>query len=180
MSNSKYGMERIFTPGFPKLMECFYVHEQLLKKYIPRLYRHFAEINMETSMYATRWYMLLMLENLPFDVAIRIWDIFFLEGSKVIFSLVLSLLSMYERMYFLYLDINDYLGELLKMDFEGVMNFIGTLEKRPVDVEKLINLTTKHKVKNRVIQSIIAKYKEIEKQKKKDQENKKHVQKSVK
>lgn len=148
ISNPKYAMADIFRPGFPKLMENFYVHEQLLKKEMPKLYSKFSKLGVESSMYATKWYMTLMLEHLPFDVAVRIWDIYFSEGYKVVFNLALALLKMYE-------------SELLKMDFEKVMSFFGTLDKKPIDVDLLVDLLTVHKVKNKVLKTYIIQYKEL-------------------
>lgn len=92
-------MQSIFAVGFPRLLECYYVHDQLVKTFLPKLWKHFEKEGVQTTDYTTRWYMMLMLENLPFDVALRMWDIFFSEGNKVVFSETLALLRMYDRKY---------------------------------------------------------------------------------
>ena len=37
-----YEMSGLFAPGFPSLIRCFFVHEQLLSQHLPRLAAHFV------------------------------------------------------------------------------------------------------------------------------------------
>jgi len=94
----KYAMNALFLPGFPRLLECFHMHELMLKDKLPKLYKHIAEQGIMTSMYATKWYMMFMLDILPFDTSIRVWDLFLSEGKKIIFSVILSVFKIIERM----------------------------------------------------------------------------------
>lgn len=41
-------------PGFPGLKRDFYVHEQLLSHFLPRLHAHFEAESITTSAYATK------------------------------------------------------------------------------------------------------------------------------
>lgn len=135
LADKKLGMEPLFLPGFPRLMECFYMHEQILKERLPAIYKHFTAQGIMTSMYATKWYMLFMLDIVPFDISFRVWDLFLSEGKKVIFSVILSLLRLFEQ-------------KLLHMDFEHIMKFfVRELEVSDIDLSKLLKMATKEKVK---------------------------------
>lgn len=34
------GLHNLFIPGFPALLESFYIQEQLIRRYLPKLHRH--------------------------------------------------------------------------------------------------------------------------------------------
>ena len=44
------GLHDLFIPGFPALMESFYIQEQLVERYLPKLHRHLVS---ELLFYAT-------------------------------------------------------------------------------------------------------------------------------
>lgn len=37
-------LHNLFIPGFPMLMESFYIQEALLKRYLPKLFNHLVSI----------------------------------------------------------------------------------------------------------------------------------------
>ena len=39
---TKHEMNGLFEPGFPALIQCLYVHDQLLQSTLPRLAAHFV------------------------------------------------------------------------------------------------------------------------------------------
>ena len=48
-----YGMREMFLPKMPGLSKAFYVHLNLMKKYMKELYKHLINHKFEPSMYAS-------------------------------------------------------------------------------------------------------------------------------
>jgi hypothetical protein len=140
LSDEKYGLAGCFMDGFPRLLESFYVHERIIEKYLPKLFKHMQKVNLETSMYATRWYMQNMLDILPFEVSIHIWDLFISEGRKIIFSTTLSIFRMHE-------------AQLQKQEFDEMIRYLNGLEFADFDMQELLKLITKQKIKQKKIYS---------------------------
>ena len=45
------------------------------------------------QLYATQWFITLFSYNFPFEVVLRIWDVFMFEGPKIIFRVALALIN---------------------------------------------------------------------------------------
>jgi hypothetical protein len=130
MGHPKYLMGDIFLDGFPLLMENCYIHEKLFEKVLPKLFVHFQDEGIISTMYSTKWYMLYMIECLPFELVLKIWDIYFSEGSNVIFKVVIGLLQLYEKV-------------LLKKNFEEIMHFFREFDRVPIDVDNFMKYILK-------------------------------------
>ena len=48
-------------------------------------------------MYATQWFMTIFVVDFPIETVVRIWDIFFIEGRKVIYRIALAVFKMMEK-----------------------------------------------------------------------------------
>lgn len=96
-------------------------------------------------MYATKWYMLLMMDILPFSTVARLWDIFLFEGNKVVFNVILSVFKLIE-------------SQLLGMDFEQIMTFLAGLDRVDINGDRLIMLATEKKVKHKYIKEYIKQF----------------------
>ena len=92
----KYGLEGFYQPNFPKLKSTFYILLNLLKKFIPKIYELFKKEGMIPSMYASEWFICLFSRNLEFKTLVRIFDVFLLEGYKVIYRFALAFLKLKE------------------------------------------------------------------------------------
>lgn len=94
----KYGMESFYTKNFPELIVSFYKFYRLMKKCVPRIYNHLLRHRNQIcpSMFATQWFLSLFTVNFKFEVVVRIFDIFFCEGVKVIYRFGLTILKIYE------------------------------------------------------------------------------------
>lgn len=73
-----------FSPGFPGLVENLFVQDQLLRKYAPELAAVFDDQMIVASSYATKWYITLFSNSIPFETQLRIWDAWLLDGQDVI------------------------------------------------------------------------------------------------
>ncbi|GAK68265.1 rabGAP/TBC [Moesziomyces antarcticus] len=73
-----------FSPGFPGLVENLFVQDQLLRKYMPEIAATLDEHMIVASSYATKWYITLFSNSIPFETQLRVWDAWLLDGQDVI------------------------------------------------------------------------------------------------
>ena len=124
----KYKLEGFYLPSFPELKKTFYILLNLEKKYIPKIYEIFKKEGMIPSMYASEWFICLFSRNLSFDILVRIFDVFLLEGFKVIYRFALAFLKLKE-------------DEFLKAK-DGLVSIMKTCNEclEHVDVENLFKV----------------------------------------
>jgi hypothetical protein len=72
------------------------VTELLLNERVPKLCKHTKRIGFEFIMAVSGWLISLFSVQLPIPTVIRIWDVFFFEGSKILFRVVIGLMRCYE------------------------------------------------------------------------------------
>ncbi|WWC71665.1 uncharacterized protein I206_105623 [Kwoniella pini CBS 10737] len=87
-----YGMHEIFEPGFPGLLETFYVQERLMEWLIPDLYQSFQRNMISSSSWGTKWYITLFVNTIPFSQQLRLWDSLWLDGRDVMIITSLAIL----------------------------------------------------------------------------------------
>ena len=57
---------------------------------MPDLFAHLQEEQLESSIFATKWFQTLFIYSLPMRYAARIFDVFLLEGPLVLFSVAVN------------------------------------------------------------------------------------------
>ncbi|KAI9637330.1 rab-GTPase-TBC domain-containing protein [Dioszegia hungarica] len=87
-----YGMHDIFGPGFPGLLEAFYVQERLMEWLMPDVYKSFQKNMISSSSWGTKWYITLFVNTIPFSQQLRIWDAMFLDGRDVMIMASVAIL----------------------------------------------------------------------------------------
>ena len=93
----KYELEGIYLPGFNELKRKFYVLLNLEKKFIPKCYKIFIKDEISPKCYASEWFICLFARNLDFNILVRIFDTFILEGFKVIYRFSLAFIKLKEE-----------------------------------------------------------------------------------
>ncbi|XP_067421798.1 TBC1 domain family member 10B [Emydura macquarii macquarii] len=78
------GLEAIQLDG-----EIFFA---LLRRASPIAYRHLRKYKIDPILYMTEWFMCVFSRTLPWGSVLRVWDMFFCEGVKIIFRVGLVLL----------------------------------------------------------------------------------------
>ncbi|XP_003227751.2 TBC1 domain family member 10B [Anolis carolinensis] len=78
------GLEAIQLDG-----EIFFA---LLRRASPIAYRHLKRYKIDPILYMTEWFMCIFSRTLPWCSVLRVWDMFFCEGVKIIFRVGLVLL----------------------------------------------------------------------------------------
>jgi hypothetical protein len=66
----------------------------LFKARIPDLCSHMESVGFDPSLLAFQWLVCFLSYNLPQDVSVKVWDMFFLKGTKMIFRVSLALLHL--------------------------------------------------------------------------------------
>jgi len=124
-------MRGLFDLGMSESLQVLYVAEKLIAQFNPKLYRHFEKEHVDTTMFASQWLITLYTSSFPFDIVVRVWDCFLMEGWKVIYRVMLALLE-------------KATPDLLKLQFEDIL---GYLKELPNMVEGLALIESAYKVK---------------------------------
>jgi len=121
--HDSFAMHDIFRPGFPGLLEALYVQERILERMMPSVYDVFVgplalprplniprasvrktrrlmclqkKHSIASSSYATKWYITLFANSIPFQTQLRLWDAFFLEGRDFIIIIAIGIIWVYK------------------------------------------------------------------------------------
>ena len=70
------------------------VFYDLFKQRMPDLSVHLEKVGFDPSLLAFQWLVCFLSYNLFQDVSLKVWDLFFLEGAKVIFRVSLALIHL--------------------------------------------------------------------------------------
>ncbi|XP_019375362.1 PREDICTED: USP6 N-terminal-like protein [Gavialis gangeticus] len=111
LTNQRHAMHGFFIPGFPKLQRFQAHHEQILSKLFPKLKKHMDKEQMTTGIYTTKWFLQCFIDRTPFTLTLRLWDIYILEGERVLTSMAYTILKLHKK-------------RLLKMSLEDLREFL--------------------------------------------------------
>lgn len=98
-----YQMHNIFSPGFPGLLEAIYVQERIIEQMMPEVYSAFKNHMISTTSYATKWYITLFANSVPFQTQLRLWDVFLLEGQDLFIAVAVAIVWIYRGKFHLLL-----------------------------------------------------------------------------
>lgn len=90
-----YQMHTIFSPGFPGLLEAIYVQERVTEQMLPAVFAAFKKHMVSTTSYATKWYITLFANSVPFQTQLRLWDAFLLEGHDIFVVVAVGIVWVY-------------------------------------------------------------------------------------
>ncbi len=93
--HDSYNMHSIFSPGFPGLLEAIYIQERITEQMMPDVYAAFKKHMVSTMSYATKWYITLYANSVPFQTQLRLWDAFLLEGYDVFVAVAVAIVWVY-------------------------------------------------------------------------------------
>ncbi|XP_050963393.1 USP6 N-terminal-like protein isoform X1 [Labeo rohita] len=111
LSGQKHAMHGFFVPGFPKLMRFQEHHDRILQKMLPKLKQHLDNQEVYTSLYTMKWFFQCFLDRTPFTLTLRIWDIYILEGERVLTAMSYTILKLHKK-------------TLLKFSMEDLVKFL--------------------------------------------------------
>ena len=139
-----YGMRDMFLPGMPGLGRAFYVHLSLMKKYLPKLHSHLTDMGFLPQTYGSQWFMTIFSITFPFPCIVRVWDIFMVEGRKILFRVALAVFKLNEK-------------TLLQRDMEGIFDCLKEFSK-DMQAELLIKTALSFKFSGTLIDKLEKEY----------------------
>jgi len=140
MLSEPWSMNEQFKPGMPGAQLLLHQYEVLLMKHIPDLATHLNKENVVPSMYATQWFITVFTYNFPFDIVVRVWDIFLLDGWPIVHQMAIAIMKVHRK-------------TILSKDFEQILEFIKTLPSR-LDPESIMELARKVPITHEVLRNI--------------------------
>lgn len=109
---NKYEMSGYYLKNFPELQRSFYKLLRLMKKHTPKIYELFKAKEIYPTMYASQWFITIFSVNFKFDTLVRIFDVFLLEGEKILYRIALAVLKINEDKITSVKSFEDILGKL--------------------------------------------------------------------
>jgi len=107
----QHSMHGFFIPGFPKLMRFQQHHDNLIGKMMPKLKKHLDKQEIYSSLYTMKWFFQCFLDRTPFPLTLRLWDIYILEGERILTAMSYTTLKLHK-------------AAIKKMEMEGIVNFL--------------------------------------------------------
>ncbi|KAL3763418.1 hypothetical protein ACHAWU_001991 [Discostella pseudostelligera] len=93
MNDEPYRLRDLFGEDMSGAHEVLYIAEKLLAQFLPKLAKHLEAESIHVSMFVTPWLLTAYTSTFPFDLVARVWDCFLVEGWKVLYRVMLSLLE---------------------------------------------------------------------------------------
>lgn len=69
--------------GLPLVQQYLFQFDRLMREYLPKLGEHFTQEMINPSMYGSQWFITVFSYSFPFHLALRIWDVFLYEVSRI-------------------------------------------------------------------------------------------------
>lgn len=83
---------------YKKIRKRLQIFKQVFYYNLPKLCDHFESLDLLPETYMIEWIMTLFAKNVNIDFAARIWDIYMIDGFKVIYQTAISkILYLYFR-----------------------------------------------------------------------------------
>ncbi|KAG1466588.1 hypothetical protein G6F56_004660 [Rhizopus delemar] len=123
-----YGLRGHFTPEMEGLQLRLHQFDALVEEYLPRISRHLKQQGINSTMYASQWFMTLFAYKFPLHLVFRIYDVMFTEGISTLFKFAIALLKRNE-------------GQLLGFEFEHLLDFLknGLFEQYKDDDRRFVS-----------------------------------------
>ena len=137
MNREPCHMRGLFREGMAITHKVLHVAEQLTNLHLPRLARHFKKEHIHVTMYATQWLLTQYTSSFNFDLVVRVWDSFLGEGWKIIYRVMLALLSQSQQ-------------KLLKLGFEDILAYFRELPGR-INANAVMAIASKIPLKTKQI-----------------------------
>lgn len=141
MTDPKYAMHGLFIEGFPKLTRFLAHHDRIVAKFLPKLHRHFAKHTLDAILYSLKWFFVIFVERVPFSLCLRIWDIYMIEGERVVTAMAFTILRMHASRLLKMKDM-DQMTDLLQTQLHRDFGFaddvvVRTLQQTMSDLRRV-------------------------------------------
>jgi hypothetical protein len=103
-----------------------YVFGHLLKENLPKIHQKLEDLNMSIEPLSVNWFLCLFVNCVPLETTLRIWDVFFFEGTRMLFRAGLALLKLNQNLI------------LKAKSCDQLMTFLRAFTKSALDCDHLI------------------------------------------
>ena len=93
MNEEPYKIREMFREDMAGTHEVVYIAEKLIEQFLPKFAKTLQGEMINMSMIVTPWLMTVYASTFPFKLVVRVWDSFLVEGWKVVYQVMLSLLD---------------------------------------------------------------------------------------
>ncbi|CAK9163839.1 unnamed protein product [Ilex paraguariensis] len=114
------------------------VFKDLLAKKCPRIAAHLEALEFDVSLVCTEWFLCLFSKSLPSETTMRVWDVLFYEGAKVIFHVALAIFKMNEEK----LLVAHQVGDVINIIQRTIHHLFDPDELLTVAFDKIGSMTT--------------------------------------
>ncbi|XP_012273830.1 USP6 N-terminal-like protein [Orussus abietinus] len=97
LSDKKYSMHGFYVDGFPKLNRFIEHHDKIMNKFLPKLKRKLDKCGCDSILYALKWFFVVFQERTPVSLGLRIWDVFLLDGDRILPAMAYTVMKMHKR-----------------------------------------------------------------------------------
>ena len=136
----------------PNILPFFRLDEKEIKKRIelfndifncnlPKLFEFFKNNEILPELYFIEWIMTLFMKSLNIDLAMRIWDIYFIEGIEALYKSAIVILTFYEK-------------EFYNLDFEDILMKLQKLKEFKMNEDKFIDNMRNVKFTDKIMSKI--------------------------
>ncbi|XP_049414389.1 uncharacterized protein LOC125877112 [Solanum stenotomum] len=114
------------------------VFKDLLTKKCPRVAAHLDSLEFDVSLVCTEWFLCLFSKSLPSETTLRVWDVLFYEGAKVLFHVALAIFKMNEEK----LLVAHHVGDVISIIQRSTHHLFDPDELLTVAFDKVGSMTT--------------------------------------
>ncbi|TPX58523.1 hypothetical protein PhCBS80983_g03063 [Powellomyces hirtus] len=136
-------LKDFYTPVLLQLRRDAAVFEALLFKTSKRLARHMDTQEVGPLMYITQWFLTVFTTSLPWETALRVWDMLYCEGIKPLFRIGLAILRINR----------DFLLKECPTNAE-ILSLLLHLPKDHLDADNLVKNSLKVKIRKKDIEQL--------------------------
>ncbi|ETB56911.1 hypothetical protein YYC_05272 [Plasmodium yoelii 17X] len=142
-----FNLKGMFIYKFPQLKKIIYQLNILIKAYMPKLFYYFKRKKIKIDFFCINWFMTLFSQDLSFENTLKLWDMFFLFGIKILIKFSLAILYHHQQ-------------KILTMSYDQALIFLKSITKLPFtnylfEEQNFFKYLNKFKVTNRMLRHII-------------------------
>lgn len=106
-----YNIRSLYLPDMPGLLLKLYQFDRLLEDNLPKLHTHFKRQGVQSSMFASQWFLTFFAYKFPLEFVLRIFDIVIAEGFESLLKFAIALVQKNE-------------AKLLTLRFDDLIDFL--------------------------------------------------------
>lgn len=84
MEDRRYSLRELYKTHFENLQLKFYQLTRLIDELLPELSQHFSDLNIQSHMFASQWFLTLFTAKFPLYLVFRIIDLFLFDVRRIL------------------------------------------------------------------------------------------------